>query len=192
MNTEGLFNALSAIHSLSRGFKKSLEKALIPLTLPKNHLLLEAPKIAEHAYFLNKGFAMAYTFVDGKRNTEAFWKAGQIMMSSNSFFEQVPSMEYIQLMQKSDVLCISYASVQNLFNNFPEANYIYQIIMNRHYENSRNRIHDMQRLDALQRFKKLLRIFPDIEQIVPQDCIASYLGITPQSLSRLKRQKGNS
>src|SRR3989337_558433 len=98
MNTAELFKVLSGIYPLSERFKRSLEKELNALTLPKNYLLLEAPKIADQAYFLNKGFAMAYSYHDGKKYIEAFWKSGQIMVSSNSFFEQVPSMEYIQLM----------------------------------------------------------------------------------------------
>src|SRR5687768_9326818 len=99
MDTKELFKVLAEIYPLSGGFKESLEKELIQLSLPQNHLLLEAPKIADHAYFLNKGFAMGYTFVNGKKSIEAFWKAGQIIVSSNSFFEQLPSLEYIQLMQ---------------------------------------------------------------------------------------------
>jgi CRP-like cAMP-binding protein len=192
MTTEGLFSILAAIHPLSPAFKKALEKVLIPLTLPKNHLLLQAPKVADHAYFLNKGFAMAYTFMDGERNVEAFWKTGQIMMSCNSFFEQVPSMEYIQLVKKSELLCISYTSVQDLFDSVPEANHIFRILMIRHYEHFRTRLHDVVRLPARKRFEKLLVNFPEIEQMVAQDAIASYLGITPQSMSRMKRKSGRS
>jgi hypothetical protein len=50
---------------------------------------------------------------------------------------------------------------------------------------------DMRHLTAFQRFEKLLVTFPDVELIVPQDSIASYLGITAQSLSRLKRNRSN-
>lgn len=192
MINDALFKILSAIHPLSEDFKKAIETELIPLSLPKNHILLEAPAIAGHAYFLEKGFAMAYSFEEGRKITEAFWRSGQIMVSSHSFFEQVPSMEYIQLMEKSELLCISYAGIQRMFELHPEAHAIYRVIMNRHYAHSRGRVRDLQYLSALQRHEKLLNVFPNIEQIVPQDCIASYLGITPQSLSRLKRQQGNS
>jgi hypothetical protein len=60
--------------------------------------------------------------------------------------------------------------------------------MNQYYENSRERTHDMQHLNARERYQKLLANFPQIEQIIAQEFIASYLGIAPQSLSRLKRQ----
>ena len=189
MNAEGLFNVLAAYHPLSDEFKNALEKELILLSLPKNHILLEAPKIATHAFFLDKGFAMSYSFLNGKKVTEDFWKSKQIMVAFESFFEQTPSMESIQLMRKSDVLYISYDSVQKMFELFPEAQRIYRGIMNRHYAQSRTRIRDMQRMKAKQRLEKLLAGFPNIEVIVSQDAIASYLGITAQSLARIKRKQ---
>lgn len=181
---------LSEIHPISGDFKDALEKELTPLTLPKNYMLLEAPRIADFAYFLDSGFAMSFVFADGRRVVEEFWQPGQIILSSSSFFEQVRSKESIQLITRSDVLSISYTGVQRMFREYPEAQILYRIIMNRHYENCRARTHDLQRLTARQRFEKLLAAYPDIEQLVPQDYIASYLGITPQSLSRLKKKYG--
>jgi len=191
MNTHGLVQYLSAIHPLSDDFVLALKKELIQLTFPKYHHLLEALRISDYAYFLNSGFAMAYTFHEGNKVTETFWKPRQVVMSTMSFFEQIPSMESIQLMEKSEVLCISYAGVHRLFSKYPEALHLFRIIMNRHYEESRTRIHEIKRLSASKRFEKLLVVYPGIEQCIPQDCIASYLGITPQSLSRLKRHDGS-
>ncbi|HMI67797.1 MAG TPA: Crp/Fnr family transcriptional regulator [Cyclobacteriaceae bacterium] len=187
-----LFKVLSAIHPLSKNFKRALERELLPLSLPKHHMLLEVPDISRYAYFLSSGFAMAFAFVHGKKVTEAFWTPGQILVASSSFFEQVPSAEYIQLMDKSELLCISYDSVQKLFSLYPEATHLYRIIMNRQYGQSRMRVQDFRRLSAQERLEKLISIIPDIEQTIPQESIASYLGITPQSLSRLKRKKGAS
>lgn len=189
INTDALFKVLSAIYPISEAFKFSLVKELIPLSLPKNHLLLEAPKIAEFVYFIQSGFAMSYTFQDGKRLTEGFWKARQIMTSVNSFYAQVPSEEYIQLAAKSDLLCISRAAVQSLFEKHQETHFLYHKIMNGYSAQCRARIHDIQLLSASQRFETLQKLIPDIEQIITQESIASYLAITPQSFSRIKRQK---
>lgn len=191
MNTEKLFQELSTIHPVSEEFKIAVEKELTLLSLPKYYLLLEAPNISGHAYFLNNGSAITYTFVKGKKQTEAFWSTGKIIVSAKSFFEQVPSREFIQLMEQADVLHIRYNSVLKLLDTFPEANHIYRITMNQYYEQSKERTRDMQHLTAKERYQKLLKNFPHIEQISAQEHIASYLGITPQSLSRLKRQNGS-
>lgn len=186
-----LFQVLSAIHPLSEDFKKAIEKEMTSLSLPSQHILLEAPRIAEYAYFLDSGFALSYTFLKGKKQIGCFWVSGQIILSGKSFFERVPSKEFIQLMTQSEVLCISLDSVLRLFDLFPEANTIYRIVMNQYYEHSQQRIHDLQHLTGLERYEKLLSTFPNVEQLIPQEYIASYLGIAPQSLSRIKRHSGS-
>ena len=188
MNTDRLFQVLSAIHPVSEKFKKAIEKELTHVSLPKNYMLLEAPRIAEYAYFLESGFAMSYTFMEGDKQVEGFWVSGQILVPAKSFFEQVPSAEFIQLMDQSEVLCMSYAGVSRLFDAFPEANKISRAVINQYYENSLGRIRDMQRLTSMQRYARLINTFPRIEQVIPQEYIASWLGITPQSLSRIKRR----
>jgi len=189
MDLERLFVVLSSISQLSDEFKITLSKEMTRLSLPRNYILLEAPNVSDHAYFLESGFAMSYTFVKGKMQTEKFWASGEIIVSAKSFFEQVPSMEFIKLMAQSDVLFISYAAVQRLFDSFPEANFIYRVTMNKYQEHFRDRIHELQYLSSTARYDKLTATFPAIEQLVAQEHIASYLGIAPQSLSRIKRMK---
>jgi CRP-like cAMP-binding protein len=188
MKTEKLFSVLSSIHPISFEFKKAIERVLTPLSLPRYYLLLEATKIAECAYFLDEGFAMSYTYVKGKKQIDGFWNSGHIMLSARSFFEQVPSQEFIQLRTHAELFCITHASILDLFRTFPEANFIYRVIMNQYYEYSRERIRDLQHLTAVERYEKLNQHFPMIEQHVTQKHIASYLGIAPQSLSRIKKR----
>ncbi len=189
MNVELLFNMLSAIRPLSTDFKKALEKELVHLSLPKNHLLLEAPRVSDQIFFLERGFAMGYTFVEGRRQIDSFWATGQMIISIKSFFEQLPAKEFIQLIEQSEVLCISYASVLRLMDKFPESHFIWRGITNQYYEYCKERIYEIQFLNAVERYQKLLLNYPGIEQRIPQDHIAAFLGITPQSLSRLKKRR---
>lgn len=181
-----LIELLSTICPLTDAFVHALKKELTHLSLPKNYHLLEAPKISEHAYFIDRGFAMSYVFVEGRKQTEKFWTSGQIIVSPKSFFEQTPSKEFIQLLQVSEVLCINRKAVFKLFKEYDEASQIYRVVMNQYLEQSRQRYTDLRALNARQRFEKMLMEFPEIEQIVSQENIASYLGITPPSLSRMK------
>lgn len=188
MNTEPLFTLLAKIHPLSESFKAALQTLLIPLSLPKGDMLLKSPNIASHAYFLGSGFAMGYTFIDGKKSIEWFWSAGDIIVSAKSFLEQVPSKESIELVLPSEMLCISYSNLMELFKVFPEANFIHRAIMNQYLEQSRECILDMKNLSALARYNKLIKHYPSIEQMLSQEQIASYLGIAAPSLSRMKRR----
>jgi CRP-like cAMP-binding protein len=184
-----LIELLSSICPLSDAFIDALKKELTQLSLPKNYHLLEAPKISEHAYFIERGFAMSYVFQDGRKQPERFWSSAQIVFSPKSFFEHVPSQEFIQLLQVSEVLCISHQSVLKLFKEFEEANHLYRVLMNEYLNQSRQRYRDLHDLNARERFERLLNEFPEIEQIVSQENIAGYLGLTPQSLSRIKRYR---
>lgn len=180
------------MHSISDNFRSEIEKVLIELSFPKNHVLLEPPDVASHAYFIRSGFGMSYTYLEGKKSIDWFWSAGEIMVSAKSFIEQVPSKEFIEMVQPSEVLCISHRNLLKLFESFPETHYLYRVIMNQYFEQSRDRTLDMKNLTALQRYQKLLKRFPAIEQILSQEQIASYLGVAPQSLSRMKRRNGHS
>lgn len=187
VNLERLFSLLASIHPLSDDFKASIGREVRLLSLPGNHILLEAPDVCKHAWFLDSGFAMAYTYRDGRMQVENFWKPGQIILSLNSFFEQVPASEFIELVRPGDVISISYDGVQRLFRDYPEAHFIYESVANQYYERSRERADDLRYLKAGDRYIKLIATFPQIEQCIRQDHIASYLGIAPQSLSRLRR-----
>jgi CRP-like cAMP-binding protein len=182
-----IFRELSAICPLSDEFRNALHSELSMLSLPKDHYLLQSPQVADQAYFIQQGFAFSFIFVEGVRKVEWFWKKNQVILSPRSFFEQKPSREFIQLAGESELLCISHRSLEKLLDGHSEARYIQRVIMNKYFEISRQRIRDLNQLNAYERFRKLLAHYPSIEQMISQESIASYLGITPQSLSRLKR-----
>jgi CRP-like cAMP-binding protein len=187
MDTTRMFQELAAICPLSGGFKDALLAELSELSLPKDHYLLQAPQVSDQVYFMLEGFAFSFIFVDRVRRVEWFWKKNQCIISPRSFFEQKPAREFIRLARDSELLCISYKSIEKLLDDFSEARSIHRVIMNKYFENSRQRIREMQQLNADDRFRRLIIHYPSIEQLVSQESIASYLGITPQSLSRIKR-----
>jgi CRP/FNR family transcriptional regulator, anaerobic regulatory protein len=188
MKTDKLFELLAGIYPLSNGFRETLSKLLVQLSLPKNHMFLEPPNIAGFACYIETGFAFSYTYIDGKKNIERLWTAGEIMISPKSFFEQRPSTEFIQLALPSELLCISYSNQLLLFDAHPETHFLTRAIMNVYIEHARERAFDMKNFSALERYHQLLAKFPLIEQILSQEQIASYIGVAPQSLSRMKRK----
>lgn len=186
MKTEKLFKVLASIHALPEDFKEALKKELHFVAYPKGHYLVQARSPAMHAYFLKKGFSVSFQYREYKRVVTDFWQAGDIILSPKSFFEQSPSDEIIQLTTDSELLSISYEAVSKLFENFAVANFLARSITADYHARSEERIVDLHSLGAWKRYTKLLEMYPGIEIHVSQDLIASYLNITPQSLSRLK------
>lgn len=188
MNTDRLFEVLSKMHLLALDFKEALERELKFSTFPKGHNLVQADTAAHGAFFLETGFALSFRYQGNKRVVTDFWQDGEIVLSPKSFFRQLPTDEIIQLAIDSELLSISHASAQKLFKEFPVANFLARDIAADYHARGEERIIDLHTLDAWPRYQKLLDSHPGIELKVSQDNIASYLNITPQSLSRMKAE----
>lgn len=186
MQTERLFRVLSQTRPLSMECKEALQRELKFVIYPRGHYLVQAHTAAHHAYFLERGFAVSFRYQGNKRVVMDIWEPGQIILSPKSFFEQLPTEEIIQLTTDGELLSISYASAIRLIDHFPVANFLARDITADYYARSEQRILDLHTLDAWERYRKLLNACPGIEMNVAQELIASYLNITPQSLSRLK------
>jgi CRP-like cAMP-binding protein len=186
-NVERLFHVLSSLHPLTENFKEAIQREITPLSLPKHYVLQEASEVSKYIYFINHGYAASYTYREGVKAIEWLWKPEEVIVSPRSFFERTASVEFIELLTKSELLCIPHEGMMRLFRDFPEMESMYRSLINRYYELSRDRIREMRHLKSVERYRKLLRSCRNIQQILPQDLIASYLGITPQSLCRIKR-----
>jgi len=184
---KNLFAYLEKFQPLSEELKSYLTDTLIPQSFPARHPLLEVPKVASHIYYLQDGFAMSYTYNREGKTTENFWKAGQIIVAFESFMYQRPSFEVIQLVKPSDLLCMSYEAVITMFEKFPESNRIYRQLINQHHIHIKKRLRLLKQQDHPDQYRKLKERFPEIERMVTQRAIATYLGITPQTLARIKR-----
>lgn len=189
MQTERLFRVLSQMRPLSLACKEALQRELKFVTYPRGHCLVQAQTAAHHAYFLEKGFSVSYLYHDGNRVVMDFWQAGELILAPKSFFQQSPTDEIIQLTTDSELLSMSYPSVIKLFEHFSEANILARTIAAEYHARSEERIVDLHTLEAWERYTKLLRTYPGIELHVSQDLIASYLNITPSTLSRLRHKR---
>lgn len=188
MDSARLFEILGDFHpDLTDSFKTALLQEVTFLSLPKNHYLIEAPRPADHVFLLQAGFAAGFRFEEGSRKVHTFWGAGDVILHPHACFEKVASSEFVQLTEKSEVWCLGKQPLEDLLQSFSEARSLYRIFLSRDYARLQSRLFDVYHQTAWQRYQKLLQQFPSVEQKVSQEYIASLLGITPQSLSRLKR-----
>lgn len=188
IRAEKLFQVLSGIHPLPRELKEALSKELQVVSFPRSHFLVQMQTVANYAYFLQNGFAVAYYLNDGRKIVTSFFKPNDIVFSPRSYFEQTSAEENIQLTTDSDLLSISYASVNKLMSKFPVVNFLARAVTAQYYSRSQERLIDFHNLNAWERYRRLVSNFPAIEQNASQELIASYINITPQSLSRLRHE----
>lgn len=183
----GLFNKI-------RLTRKALKKILIEDTrielFRKGEIIQENNKINRQCYFVFQGLVMAYYVKDnGEEITSWFMREMDIVISVKSFFTQQPSREVLVALEDTICISLSYELLQKIYGVFTEFNFVGRVFTEKYYIQMEERAFSLRMDDATQRYEKLLANHPDILQRVPLKYIASYLGITPQSLSRIRRKK---
>lgn len=157
------------------------------LQVGKNEFLLREGEVCRFVYFVVSGCFRLYSVnSEGIENTRYIAFEGKFGTSFTSILTGQPSTEYIQSLEKTSVLSITKADFFKLVENEPAINAIYRNILESAYITTQKRIYDLQGADGLQRLKWLLGQQPQIFERLSNKVIASYLGVTPYTLCRLK------
>lgn len=158
-------------------------------TLKKGAYLLQSGATCKYLYFIEKGCARTYAESPEREITSWFYPEDHFVTSWYSFLQQQPSFEYVQMLEESVVRMISYESLQELYRSYPEAERMGRLIM----EEQLSFIDYFSRgylfLTAKERYELLLSYFPEAPLRVKLGHIASFLGITQETLSRIRSQK---
>jgi CRP-like cAMP-binding protein len=153
----------------------------------RNEFLLREGEVCKFNYFVASGCLRLYSVSkDGTENTRYIAFEGKFATSFTSLITGQPSIEYIQSLEKSTVLSISKVDFFYLVENEPAVNKIYRHILESAYITTQKRIYDFQGADSMHRLRWLLEQQPTIFNRLSNKVIASYLGVTPYTLSRLK------
>ena len=165
------------------------QELLIERNIPGKTILLVAGDISKHIFFVKKGCLREWFNKDGKDITIQFFFEDQAVASIDSFLNNEPSLFTIESIEPSVVVSISKESFEYIKQISPEfkdrlQDYLFQRFRT-YAQLFLSRIKDSPK----ERYDDLLHNRPDIIQRVPQHHIASYLGITPISLSRIKNRK---
>lgn len=169
-----------------------LRKLFVEKEFPARTVLLREGEIAGFVYYVIKGSLRLWFNNDGKDITFQFFFENQAVSSFESFFELQPSMFTLETIEPAALLMLSKKDSDILVQSYPQLKDIFlNLVMKRMGNYSRlflSRIKD----NPQQRYEELVKTHPEIILRVPQHQIASYLGITPVSLSRIRNKKGTS
>ena len=167
-----------------------LNQYITPLKLKRKEFLLKEGQISHSMYFVEKGCLRMY-FIDNKLNEqitqfalEHWWMADHF-----SFIDSKPSHYFIQTVEKSEVLAITASSFEALIQELPQMERYFRIVMQRSLAASQLRLKYMYEMSKEEFYQLFSTSFPEFVQRVPQYMIASYLGLTPQYVSELRKKK---
>lgn len=156
-------------------------------TVKKNEFLLREGEICKFNYFVISGCLRLYSVnTDGVENTRYIAFEKKFATSFTSLITGERAIEYIQSLENSILLAIEKEDFFNLVENEPEVNKIYRHILESAYITTQKRIYDLQGVDSLNRLKWIIKEQPKLFKRISNKVIASYLGVTPYTLSRLK------
>lgn len=156
--------------------------------IPKNTMLIEQGQVSKKLYFIEKGMGRSYYLKeDGKEVTQWFFGVGKFMSSVDSFFQQSPSLYYLETMEDSTVYSISNEKMDFLFSKYHKMEKLGRLVSIEMLTKVVNKLNAIQFQTARERYEYMLAEFPDISYRVPLGHIASYLGMTQETLSRIRK-----
>ncbi len=159
------------------------------VTIAKNSVLEEQDKIPQYLYFISSGFMrLFYHDENGQEVTSHIGSANNFFASFLSFIHQKKAKENVECITECELSRISRPNLVTLIDSSESFKKFSLIIFEQAIASTETRANDLATLVAGQRYKKLMETQPSILQNVPIQYIASFLGIKPQSLSRIRRQ----
>lgn len=166
-----------------------LNDAIKSKTVQKGEVLLRQGEICSHSFFVEKGLLRSYTIDNsGKEHIIQFASESWIISDRSSIFFNEPSDFYIDAVEETTLILLD----QNFINLACEISVSFRLFNDRalqnHIRHLQKRINLLLGASAEERYLDFIKLYPDMLLRVPQWMIASYLGITPESLSRVRKE----
>ncbi|HMV43785.1 MAG TPA: Crp/Fnr family transcriptional regulator [Leptospiraceae bacterium] len=181
-----LITTLSATFPLSNSLEEELSKNTKILSLKKKKYLIEKGQTANHLYFVNEGLLRGFYFQKRKNITTWFAKEQEFVTSIYSFVSRKPLIETIEALEDCQLTSISYEDLQRLYSKHMELNRIGRILMEKYFIELEERAISLQHQTAKERYTHFLNRYSDLFHRVKLGHIASFLGITNETLSRIR------
>lgn len=160
-----------------------------PLTVKKNELLLDQGAVADRLFFISKGcLRLYYSNEDRSISTRFMAFENTFLTSIVSFISREPAPEYIQTVETSELLVISYHDFFRLREDIPAWDKMYIYILEYGLTVITSKLSSLLTQNAAERYRSLLKNNPELTQRLSNANLAAYLNISPETLSRLKSQ----
>jgi CRP-like cAMP-binding protein len=187
---EHIINYFNAVYPTSLGLQDDIKELSKIVKFPKKTVLADIGKTHRYIYFIIEGAVRTF-YRDRDDNEITSWLLfeGDLAISVYSFYNQSRSFEAMETIENCTLLCLSYDNLMRLYRKHLEFNFIGRTLTEKYYILSEEKANALRMLTAKERHDELLRNNPLIFNRVPLKYIASYLGITQSTLSRIRAQK---
>lgn len=183
-----LYNKINSLTPVTDEEFEKLKTFFMPKKLRKRQFLVQAEEDCKYLAFVEKGILRSYT-VDsrGTEHVVQFAFEGWWISDMYGFFTGEPSTFSIDVIENSELLILTYPNMEKMFVEVPKLERFFRILIQNSYVALQRRLAGTLTLSAEERYMKLLDHSPDIATKIPQHMVASYLGVTPETLSRIRK-----
>lgn len=185
-----LINVLRGLVRLNEPEQELIRQQFEPVAYKKKQVLVEEGNIARYMYFINEGYVRTYYLVDGLEVTNNINCPLGFMTAFTSYMSESPSHETMQCITECRLLKISKERLTTLFKSSPTLAESGRIINEEVALYNENRARDLVSKTAEERYIQLMKNHPDFVLHVPLQYIASFIGVKPESLSRIRKNLG--
>lgn len=184
-----VIDRMRALYPISEDTIQQLMECVTICHFPRKHHLIKANQYSKSAYFIEKGMTRSFWLVNGEEITTSFSSEGGIVFSMDELYYNKMSEEYVETLEDVVAYKISLTDLLRLFQTNIELANWGRIIHQDEYRRLHRSHKDRLTLSAKERYEEFKQQFPQVCQRVQLGYIASYLGVTLPTLSRLRSRK---
>jgi CRP-like cAMP-binding protein len=189
MEKEGLLNFFRQMVDISLEDENRIRERFSAISVPAKRYLLQSGEICQHVYWVVKGCVrVAIENQNGEDISCFFGDEGMFVANYESFLSGKPSPYSLQALESSELLAIDRKGLQELYEGTKNGERIGRLMAEHLFCDILGRLTSFYAETAEQRYLRFVAEFPHLVQRIPQHYIASYIGVRPQSLSRIKRR----
>lgn len=186
----GFIEFVKSVTNLPQAQGEKFKKLITVQSLKKGYDYIRAETSPRKIAFVKEGlFRYYYTSEGGVEYTKGFFDQKSVLSAYDAVLENKPSYFTIEALEDSVIESVSYDPFIKLFEEDPCWNEFLIVLLQKGYLTKVTRERELLLLDATQRYENFLKRYPDLEKRVKQNIIASYLGIAPESLSRIRKNQ---
>ncbi|MBL6446623.1 Crp/Fnr family transcriptional regulator [Fulvivirga sp. 29W222] len=188
---ERFLKTMHALTELPLAQEEKLLKLIRTTSVARGEHFIREGQVPRQFGFIGKGlFRYYYVDYNGNEFTKGFFPEGTFLSSYSAMIQNRPSYFNIEALEPSEIITIDFQQWKSLSAEHPCWNTFLVAILEKAFTKKENREREFLLFDAETRYRSFLEEYPDLSQRVKQHMIASYLGITPVALSRVRRKMG--
>jgi CRP-like cAMP-binding protein len=183
-----LLNYFSRIMPITKDEADAIAATMVIKHYKKGDVLLKEGQISTEAYFVLEGCVRQYFIIDGEEKTANFFTEEQWVISLNSFSNSIPSNHYMACSTDCFLVVGNREKEEDLYHRFPKLETVSRKVMEKIFVEQQEIMTSYTTDSPKQRYLNLFNSRPELFQTIPQYQIASYIGVKPESLSRIRKR----